>query len=547
MSSTTPATINALLLLAFVALCNIVKQQLCRKTIRNQHNPLPLPPGPAPWLVVGCAPGMLRNKPAFRWIHRPMEEMNTEIACIRLGSTHVIPITCPTIAQEFLRKQDSVFASRPVTMASGTFSNGYLAAILSPYGEQWNKMRRVLVSKVICPARHKWLHDKREGEADNLVKYVFNLCKTSGHQVNLRTITRHYAGNVTRRLMFNKRYFGKGWQDGGPTIDEEQHVDLIFNAIFFTFSFSLVTTSFVATTSMILTFCVSDYFPFLVGLDLEGHENEVKESARILRRLHEPIISKRMKQWRGNLSSECEEKEPQDLLDVLIMLNDLQGKPLLTPQKVRAHTMEIMMVAVDNPSNAIEWAMAEMINQPELLNKAIEELDKVVGKERLVQESDISQLNYIKACAREAFRLHLVTPFNVPHIAMSDTTVAGYRIPKGSHILLNRIGLGRNPKVWDEPLKFKPDRHIISDHAEVVLIEPNLRFISFSTGRRGCIAATLGMTMTVMLLARLIQGFSWSKPSILSVNLAESRNGPFLAEPLVAQAELRLPSHLYLA
>lgn len=47
--------------------------------------------------------------------------------------------------------------------------------------------------------------------------------------------------------------------------------------------------------------------------------------------------------------------------------------------------------------------MAEMINQPELLQKAIEEIDSVVGKNRLVQESDLPQLNYVKACAKEAF------------------------------------------------------------------------------------------------------------------------------------------------
>ncbi|XP_030446601.2 tyrosine N-monooxygenase-like [Syzygium oleosum] len=531
MSSATPATIYALLLLALIALSNIVKQQFRYKTIRNKHNPFPLPPGPAPWPVVGCALGMLRNKPAFRWIHRLMKEMDTEIACIRLGSTHIIPVTSPRIAQEFLRKLDSSFASRPVSMASSTLSSVYLTAVLSPYGEQWKKMRRVLVSEVVCPARHKWLHDKRAAEADNLVRYVFNLCKTSGHQVNLRTTTRHYCGNVIRRLMFNKRYFAKGRQDGGPTIDEEQHVDAIFNALLYLYAF-----------------CVSDYFPFLVGLDLDGHEKEVKDSARTLRRLHEPIISERIKRWRDNLSSESNEKEPQDLLDVLIMLKDSKGMPLLMPQEIQAITTEIILAAVDNPSNAVEWAMAEMINQPELLHKATEEIDRVVGKERLVQESDIPQLNYIKACAREAFRLHPIAPFNVPHVALSDTVVAGYHIPKGSHVLLSRVGLGRNPEIWDEPLKFKPDRHTMSDQVEVVLTEPELRFISFSTGRRGCIAATLGTTMTVMLLARLIQGFSWSKPSNLSsINLAESRNDLFLAEPLVAQAELRLPSHLYLA
>ncbi|XP_030519672.2 tyrosine N-monooxygenase-like [Rhodamnia argentea] len=530
MSSATPATIIALLLLTFISLCNIVKKEFCRRVIRKKHNPFPLPPGPASWPVVGCALGMLHNKPVFRWIHRLMKEMDTEIACIRLGSTHVIPVTSPIIAREFLRKQDSLFASRPVSMASGMFGGSYLTAVLSPYGEQWKKMRRVLASEVICPARHKWLHDKRAEEADNLVKYVYNLCKTSGHQVNLRTTTRHYCGNVIRRLMFNKRYFGKGREDGGPTTDEEQHIDAIFSALHYLFAF-----------------CVSDYFPFLVGLDLDGHEKEVKGSARTLRRLHEPIISERIRRWRDDRSSGSDEKEPQDLLDVLIMLKDSQGKPLLTPQEVRAQTMEIMIAAVDNPSNAVEWAMAEMISQPELLNKATREIDRVVGKERLVQESDIPQLNYIKACAREAFRLHPIAPFNVPHVAMSDTMVAGYRIPKGSHILLSRVGLGRNPKVWDEPHQFKPDRHIVSGPAEVVLTEPDLRFISFSTGRRGCVAATLGTTMTVMLLARLIQGFSWSKPSNLSsINLAESRDDLFLAEPLVAQAELRLPRHLYL-
>ncbi|KAI6691976.1 hypothetical protein NL676_019686 [Syzygium grande] len=84
-------------------------------------------------------------------------------------------------------------------------------------------MRWVLVLEDVRPAQHKWLHNKRAEEADNLVKHVFNLCKTSGYQGNLRSTTWHYCGNVIRRLMFNKRYFGKGRQDRGPTIDEEQH------------------------------------------------------------------------------------------------------------------------------------------------------------------------------------------------------------------------------------------------------------------------------------------------------------------------------------
>jgi len=206
-----------------------------------------------------------------------------------------------------------------------------------------------------------------------------------------------------------------------------------------------------------------------------------------------------------------------------------------------------MIATVDNPPNAFEWALAEMINQPNLLQRAIEELDSVVGKERLVQEFDIPKLNFVKACAREAFRLHPVAPFNVPHISMSDTTVGNYFIPEGSHVILSRKGLGTNSKVWNEPLEFKPERHLKSDSgSNVTLTEPNLRFISFTTGKRGCPGVMLGTTMTVMLFARLLHGFTWTAPpNVSKINLAESDDDINLAEALMAVAKPRLASHLY--
>jgi len=204
-----------------------------------------------------------------------------------------------------------------------------------------------------------------------------------------------------------------------------------------------------------------------------------------------------------------------------------------------------MLATVDNPSNACEWALAEMISQPELLHRAVEELDRVVGKERLVQESDIPKLNYVKACAKEAFRLHPIAPFIPPHVSMSDTVVGNYFIPKGSHVMLSRQELGRNPKVWDEPCKFKPERHLKSDSDDVVLTEPNLKFMSFSTGRRGCPGVMLGTTMTVMLFARMLHGFTWSASPNSTINLAESSHDILLAHPLVAIAKPRLSPELY--
>ncbi|KRG98134.1 hypothetical protein GLYMA_18G052200v4 [Glycine max] len=432
-----------------------------------------------------------------------MKEMNTEIACIRLGNAYVIPVTCPTIASEFLRKQDATFTSRSLSMSADLITSGYSTTIFVPFGDQLKKMKKIITNDFLSSPKHLWLHDKRTEEADNLMFYVYNECKNVNDGVCM-----HYCGKLIRKIIFNTRYFGKGREDEWPGFEEMEHVDSIFDLLNYIYAFS-----------------VSDYMPCLRGLDLDGQEKKVKEALRIIKKYHDPIVQVRIKQWNDGLKVDAE-----DWLDFLISLKDASNNPSLTLEEINAQIIELMLATVDNSSNTFEWALAEMINQPELLHRAVEELDTVVGKERLVQESDIPKLNYVKACAKEAFRLHPIAPFIPLHVSMSDTMVGNYFIPKGSHAMLSRQELGRNPK---------------SDGSDVVLTEPNLKFISFSTGRRGCPGVMLGTTMTVMLLARLLHGFTWSAPpNVSSINLAESNDDILLAEPLVAIAKPRLPSEL---
>nr|CAB3503127.1 unnamed protein product [Digitaria exilis] len=540
-SSPSSSTTGLQLLLLMVMLVYLAQTLRPR---RKSTCAAPLPPGPMPLPVVGNLPEMLlSDKPALRWIHHVMKETGTDIACVKLGGVHVIPIACPKIAREVLKRHDANFASRPLTFASKRFSRGYMDAVMSPSGDHWRKMRRVLASEVVCPSRHVWLHDMRADEADNLTLYVYNLAGEEGTVVDVRHVARHYCGNVVRRLVFNQRYFGEPQPDCGPGPPEVQHVDAVF-----------------ASVGLLYSFHVTDYLPWLLGLDLDGHEKMLMEANETVSWLHDTFIDERWRQWKSGERLD----EPEDMLDVLITLKDAEGKPVLSIEEVKALLMDITFAAMDNPSNAVEWALAEMVNSPEMMKKAVEEIDTVVGRDRLVQESDIPRLNYLKACIREAFRLHPVAPFNVPHVALEDANVAGYHgyrhglgdievaagyhIPKSSHVILSRIGLGRNPGVWDGPLRFNPDRHLAAADpmAEVTLAENDLRFISFSTGRRGYIAASLGTAMSIMLFGRLLQGFSWSKPAgISAVDLSESRHDIFMAKPLVLHAEPRLPVHLY--
>ncbi|KAK1292203.1 Tyrosine N-monooxygenase [Acorus calamus] len=397
------------------------------------------------------------------------------------------------------------------------------------WGEQWKKMKKVLASEVLSPARFKWLTNKRMEEADNLVRYIYNQCKAESGEglINVRVASRQYSGNFIRKMIFNKRYFGEGREDGGPGKEELEHVDALYGVL-----------------SKMYAFCVSDYLPWLRRFDLNGHEKAVNAAIGVVNKYHDPIIEERIRRWRGvGGGSLPPPRELEDLLDVLVSLRGEDGKWLLSEEEIKAQIAEIMYATIDNSAQALEWALAEMLNQPHLLEKATAEIDRVVGKHRLVDESDMPNLTYITACAREALRLHPVAPFNLPHVAMSDATVAGYTIPKGSHVLLSRVGLGRNPDVWDDPMKFDPGRHLGEDGSgEVDLTETELRFISFSTGRRGCMGVQLGTAMTLVLFGRMIQGFEWSVPSGMDgvVDLSEEKSSLFLAKELVVHARPRL-------
>ncbi|PWA67659.1 cytochrome P450 [Artemisia annua] len=310
-------------------------------------------------------------------------------------------------------------------------------------------------------------------------------------------------------------------EDGGPSEEEVAHVSALFGTLKYLYAFS-----------------ISDYFPRLRGkADFDGHEKKLRTVLEIVRAYQDPLIDERIQVWNTGARTET-----YDLLDILIK----HGSPKLTPNEIKAQIIEIMLATIDNPSNTVEWVIGEMLNEPMLLEKAVHELDHVVGRNRLVEERDIPQLNYIKACIKEAFRLHPFAPFNPPHVSIKNTTVAGYFIPKGSHVHLSRRGLGRNPNTWKDPLRFNPDRHLVKEGKQVVLSDDELKMISFSTGKRGCPGVSLGSTITTMLLAGIIQGFCWGIPgNKSSIELAESNDDLSLAKPLVAVAKPRLPRHLY--
>ncbi|KAL0558841.1 hypothetical protein IC582_003423 [Cucumis melo] len=431
----------------FMAFISILFFQCYNRMEKHSNLQPPLPPGPKPWPLVGCLPAMLssNNSSTHEWIHSIMKQFNAEIASIRLRNTYVIPVASTELALEFLKTYDSIL--NPSTL-------------------------------------HRML-GQRTAEADALLHYIFNqTCKNGGGAViNVRSITQHYCGNIIRRIVFNRRYYGEGREDGGPTFEEEEHNQALLTIVRHVNSFS-----------------ISDFMPCLKPLDLDGHQKNMKNALNVLRKYDEHIIKERVQQWKTDEKI----KGVEDILDILISLTDDNGNSLLSIEEIKNQIMDIQLATIDNPSNAVEWAMAELLDQPKVLKKAIEELDKVVGRERLVQESDISE-------------------------------------PQVSHSLC----LGRNPRIWEDPMKFNPERHLKDEAIELGISEPNLRFITFTRGRRGCPGSSLGTNITMMLFARLLPGFSWtSLPKFTKTDFPQT-NELSLLKPLHLHAKPRLSHDMY--
>lgn len=177
--------------------------------------------------------------------------------------------------------------------------------------------------------------------------------------------------------------------------------------------------------------------------------------------------------------------------------------------------MQVMILAgTDTSAVTIEWAMSLLLNNPDVLKKARDEIDTVFGHEHLVEESDLSKLPYLQNIISETFRLFPAAPLLVPHESSADCVIGGYDVPRGTILLVNAWSIHRDEKVWDDPTSFKPER-FESGVSEAYKLMP------FGMGRRSCPGAGLAQRVVGLALASLIQCFEWDRISEKEIDLAE--------------------------
>lgn len=210
----------------------------------------------------------------------------------------------------------------------------------------------------------------------------------------------------------------------------------------------------------------------------------------------------------------------------------------------------MFVAGTDTSFNTVEWAIAELIRHPQILKQAQKEMDIIVGRDRLVNELDISQLTFLQAIVKETFRLHPATPLSLPRIATENCEVNGYNIPKGSTLLVHVWAIARDPKIWIDPLKFKPGRFLPGGEKFNVDVKGNdFDLIPFGAGRRICAGMSLGVRTVQLLTATLVQAFDWELANGLDprdLNMEEAYGLTLQrAAPLMVHPRPRLAPDVY--
>ncbi|XP_020705017.1 flavonoid 3'-monooxygenase isoform X2 [Dendrobium catenatum] len=509
-----PLVLLPLLLLLLSALL------LARALRAHRTSKLPLPPGPKGSPIVG---NLLQLGPKPHQTLYNLSKAHGPLIHLRFGFVDMIVVNSAATAAKILRNDANV-CSRPTSTSVKHIAYNHQDLIFAHYGARWRMLRKICALQLFSP---KAMEDLAPVRADEVGRFVRELAAAEVEEkfVNLSDGISACAADALSRVVVGRRVFG----DGEESREFKEMVVEMMN--------------------LSTAFNINDFVPGLGWLDLQGLVGKMKKLHRKFDEFLDRVIEDhqvRLTETGKTIASAGGGRgRHNDLLSVLIEAKeDANGDGIaLTDADIKPLLQNMFTAGTDTSSNTIEFAIAELIRHPDLLARAQQELDHVVGRRRLVAETDLPNLPFFQAVIKETFRHHPAAPLSLPRIISQDFEIDGYLIPKGATLLVNIWAIGRDPMAWpDETLAFRPDRFLPGGRHEGIDVKGNdFELIPFGGGRRICAGMNLGMRMVQFMAATLVHSFDWKLPEgqlpekldmDLSFGLTLHRTTPLMIRPV---------------
>ncbi|KAK8495826.1 hypothetical protein V6N11_009614 [Hibiscus sabdariffa] len=432
-----------------------------------------LPPGPRRLPIFGNLFD-LGDKP-----HRSLAKLaqiHGPVMSLKLGSLTTVVVSSEAAAKEVLQKQDLIFSNRTVVDAVRASQHHEFGLPWLPVSPLWRTLRKVCSTHLFTAQKLDANQHLRRDKIRQLVANVGKSC-LKGEAVNIGQVAFDTTINLLSNTIFS--------------------VDLVDPN-------SSIAREFKKTVTEIMIEAgkpnLSDYFPLLRRIDPQGIRRRLTDHFEKL--LH---LFGRMFDERSELRKSQNSTDSNDVLDTLLDIIEAG-----TEELNKTHVLHILLVLFvagsDTTSSTLEWAMAELLQNPHVLVKAKKEIEQAIGKNNPVEESDIHRLPYLQAIIKETFRMHPTVPLLIPRKASSDANLCGFKVPKDSQVFVNVWAIGRDPIIWENPDSFMPERFLGS---EIDVKGRDFGLIPFGAGRRICPGLPLANRMLHLMLGSLVNTYDW--------------------------------------
>lgn len=196
---------------------------------------------------------------------------------------------------------------------------------------------------------------------------------------------------------------------------------------------------------------------------------------------------------------------PMDILELLILVTDEDDGSKFTNQELVDEAKTLLMAGTDTSATMAQFTLICLAKHPEVLQKCLEEVDRVLGNREIVEEPDLNELKYLHLVMRESMRLYPPIPI-LPRRVEQDINLGGYDIPAGTTLVVSPMVMHHLPNLWDNPEEFNPERFSPENDEN----RHPYQYLPFNHGPRNCIGQKFGFVEMKVMLAMLLKRYTLS-------------------------------------